>query len=225
MRRPPFGAAFGVVIVRVATVVYVDGFNLYFGSLRNTPYRWLNLEAFAALELPKDEIVQIRYFTARISARGDDTDKPRRQDVYLRALRTLPKVSIHFGRYLRNTTRMALVKPPLIGSKTVEVWKDEEKGSDVNLATYMLLDAFDGRMDTAVVVSNDSDLVTPIGVLRYRFGLSVGVLNPHPIEVRTIREAASFYKPIRSGPLSGSQFPDQIIGPDGTVLVTKPVVW
>ena len=95
----------------------------------------------------------------------------------------------------------------------------------MNLATFMLLDAFDGRMDTAVVVSNDSDLVTPIRVLRHRFGLSVGVLNPHPIEVRTIREAATFYKPIRSGPLSGSQFPDEITGPDGKVVVTKPVVW
>lgn len=209
----------------VPTIVYVDGFNLYFGSLRKTPYKWLNLEAFAALELLNDDIAQIRYFTARISARDDDTDKPRRQDVYLRALRTLPKVSIHYGRYLRNTTRMALVKPPLIGSKTVEVWRDEEKGSDVNLATYMLLDAIDGRMDTAVVVSNDSDLVTPIKVLRLRFGLAVGVLNPHPIEFRTIREAADFYKRIRSGPLSGSQFPDVITDRHGKVIVTKPAVW
>ncbi|SRR5216683_2189458 len=207
------------------TVVYVDGFNLYFGSLRNTPYKWLNLAAFAALALPNDHIAHIRYFTAPISARADDPDKARRQDVYIRALRTLPNVSIHNGRYLRSKTRMALVKPPRFGSKVVEVWKDEEKGSDVNLATYMLLDAIDGRMDTAVVVSNDSDLVTPITALRHRFGLSVGVLNPHPIPSKAIRAAANFYKPVRPGPLSASQFPDPITDALGNVIVTKPVVW
>lgn len=207
------------------TIVYVDGFNLYFGSLRNTPYKWLNPAALAALELPQDQITQVRYFTARISARSDDPDKPRRQEVYLRALRTVPDVSIHFGRYLRNTTRLALVTPSPGGPRTVEVWKDEEKGSDVNLATWMMLDAVDGRMDTAVVVSNDSDLVTPIKVLRLRFGLKVGVLNPHPIWVRTIRAAADFYKPIRPGPLSASQLPDPILDANGNVIVRKPAQW
>lgn len=209
----------------MATIVYVDGFNLYFGSLRKTAYKWLDLSRLAALELPNDQIARIRYFTARISARPDDPDKPLRQEVYLRALRTIPNLSIHFGQYLRHATRRALVNPPPAGPKTVEVWRDEEKGSDVNLATYMLLDAIDGGMDTAVVVSNDSDLVTPLKVLRYRFGLTVGVLNPHPIQVRAIRESAHFYKPVRTGPLSASQFPDPITDAHGNVVVRKPAQW
>ncbi len=45
----------------------------------------------------------------------------------------------------------------------VDVIKTQEKGSDVNLATYMLLDAFRQESDIAVVISNDSDLRSPSG--------------------------------------------------------------
>ena len=38
----------------------------------------------------------------------------------------------------------------------------EEKGSDVNLATYLVADGFRDLYDTAVVVSNDSDLAEPL---------------------------------------------------------------
>lgn len=115
-------------------IVYVDGFNLYFRALRGTPAaKWLDLRKLAAALLPNDEVVKIRYFTARIAARQDPT-KALRQQVYLRALRTLePLVSIHLGHYLSNPTRAALTNPPAGGPLTVEVWKTEEKGSDVNL--------------------------------------------------------------------------------------------
>jgi hypothetical protein len=52
----------------MATNVYVDAFNLYYGSLRGTPYRWLDLGALCARLLPKDRINRIRYFTATVSA-------------------------------------------------------------------------------------------------------------------------------------------------------------
>jgi len=48
----------------MATNVYVDAFNLYYGSLKGTPYRWLDLGAFCARLLPKDRINRIRYFTS-----------------------------------------------------------------------------------------------------------------------------------------------------------------
>ena len=37
--------------------------------------------------------------------------------------------------------------------------KSEEKGSDVNIATYLLVDAFDDEYETAIIVTNDSDLM------------------------------------------------------------------
>jgi hypothetical protein len=77
--------------------VYVDAFNLYYGCLRTSPYKWLDLLALSQRLFPGDEIHRIRYFTALVSARADDPRKPQRQQVYLRALGTLPCVSIHFG--------------------------------------------------------------------------------------------------------------------------------
>lgn len=68
----------------MATNVYVDGFNLYYGCLKGGPHKWLNLQAFCEVLLPKDDIRLIRYFTALVSARPDDLDKPQRQQTYLR---------------------------------------------------------------------------------------------------------------------------------------------
>lgn len=60
----------------MATCVYVDGFNLYYGALKGTPYRWLDLEQPAAALLPEDEIARIRYFTARVSGRTNPQPQP-----------------------------------------------------------------------------------------------------------------------------------------------------
>lgn len=81
---------------RWQTTVYMDGFNLYYSALRGSPYEWLDVEAISRRLLPKDDINQIRYFTAWITARPDDPQQAQRQETYLRALRTLPLVSIHW---------------------------------------------------------------------------------------------------------------------------------
>jgi uncharacterized LabA/DUF88 family protein len=164
----------------MATNVYVDAFNLYYGCLKGTPYRWLDLGTLCTRLLPKDPINRIRYFTATVSARPDNPDAPQRQQVYLRALETVPGLSIHYGHYLSHLTRMPLARPRRGRARTVEVVKTEEKGSDVNLATFLLLDAFKRDCDVAVVISNDSDLKLPIEVTQRELGLRVGVINPHP---------------------------------------------
>jgi hypothetical protein len=78
---------------------------------------------------------------------------------------------------------MPLVQPTSGGQRTVKVYKTEEKGSDVNLATHLMLDAFQRDCDLAVVVSNDSDLEEPIRVVMQVLGIPVGLLNPHPSTV------------------------------------------
>jgi hypothetical protein len=60
----------------MATNVYVDAFNLYYGCLKGTPYRWLDLGTLCTRLLPKDPINRIRYFTATVSARPDNPDAP-----------------------------------------------------------------------------------------------------------------------------------------------------
>jgi hypothetical protein len=203
--------------------VYVDGFNLYYGCLRHTTYKWLNLETLCRTLLPTYDIHRIRYFTARVSGRTDP-GTPIRQAVYLRALRTLPTVTIHFGKFLQSNVRMPLSSPRPGGPRTVEVVKTEEKGSDVNLATYLLIDAFRHDSDVAVVVSNDSDLCEPIRIVQEEFSLPVGLLNPHPTPSQALLKLKpAFVRPIRTGPLSASQFPPAMS--DARGKFSRPTVW
>lgn len=106
-------------------MVYVDGFNLFYGSLKSTPYRWLDISALCRAMLPGDTIAGIRYFTARVSARPGDPGKPLRQEMFLRALRTIPNLTIHFGQFRTRPTRL-----PLTGKVPVQlvfVDRTEEK--------------------------------------------------------------------------------------------------
>ncbi len=153
--------------------VYVDGFNLYYGCLQGTPYRWLNVAALARGLLdplfPAYRLDHIRYFTAH--ARNPESA---RQRAYLFALESLPNLSIHLGQFKSNVRSYPLAD----GTGFAEIQRNEEKGSDVNLASWLLVDAFDGLCDVALVVSNDSDLVLPIRMVRDRFPVSVGVASP-----------------------------------------------
>lgn len=131
-----------VYYFRMSTAVYIDAFNLYYGSLKGTDCKWLDLSKMMSLLLPNQNITEIRYFTAKISAKPYDPGAPLRQQAYLSALETLGNVSIHYGRYQSNIVKMPLANPARGQSRMVEVIKSEEKGSDVNLATHLLVDAF-----------------------------------------------------------------------------------
>ena len=161
--------------------IYVDGFNLYRRALVGTPYKWLDLERMASLLLHKFEIQQIRYFTALIRPAPHDLASMARQRLYLRALRTNPKILIELGEF-RSDVRLMPVHPwQYDGSGrlvTVRVRKTEGKGSDVNLATHLVADALRNSADAYVVVSNDSDLVGPIRYLVHEIGVVVGLIMP-----------------------------------------------
>lgn len=105
--------------------VYIDGFNLYYGLATGTPYKWLDLARFCELVLPGDEINRIRYFTARVRSRPDDPQKAQRQQVFIRALDTIPNLTVHYGHFLEQHVRMPLANPPTTGPRTVEVIKTE----------------------------------------------------------------------------------------------------
>lgn len=132
------------------TIVYIDAFNLYHGRIQFTPYKWLDLAKMCRLLLPATEhdIVKIKYFTARVSGR-DDPASPLRQQVYFRALRTCPYLEIIEGRFTKHKKPMLLADHPGYLARVV---KTEEKGSDVNLATHLLIDAFSNTLDCAVLV-------------------------------------------------------------------------
>lgn len=205
------------------TNVYVDGFNFYFGAVKGTPYKWLNIAEMCRALLPNHQINQIKYFTARVIARPHDPQQPVRQAIYFRALQTLPNLSIIYGAFLSHEVEMPLADSQSNPPPLVRVIKTEEKGSDVNLATHLLKDGYENDYECAVVISNDSDLLEPIKVVRYNLGKVVGVLYPHQRASRELRQHATFIKPIRSGVLAASQFPP--IMQDVQGAFHKPARW
>ncbi len=198
-------------------------FQSLYGALKQTPYRWLDLRHLCTLLLPGHTIGRIRYFTAQVHERPDKPGTNVRQQVYLRALRTIPNLTIHLGFYQTHPVVMRDALPSGAAGKPVRVLKTEEKGSDLNLATYLLVDGFRGEYETAVVVSNDSDLCEPIRIVRHELNKAVGVLNPHPHPSRALLRHVTFLKQIRRGVLAQSQFPPTIT--DGRGTFHKPPVW
>lgn len=216
----------GVVVpnaTSIKTYVYVDGFNLYYGALKGTNYKWLNLATLCEHMLKEHEIKKIKYFTAIVSPREGDLDCHIRQQAYIRALKTIPNLEVHLGHFLVHVVNMRLAMPPNPKQPYAKVIKTEEKGSDVNLASHLLFDASKGNYDAAVVISNDSDLLTPIRMVKNDFGKKIIMLNPHKAVARALQGVATAYKPIRSTVLQLSQFPITITDKNG--VVHKPESW
>lgn len=205
------------------TNFYVDAFNLYYGALKGTPYKWLDLASLFGQVFPRNEIHRIRYFTARVDRRPPHFQQHQQQQAYLRALATTPNLSIHYGQFRTRPVQMRLEKPRRVGPKTARVLKTEEKGSDVNLASYLLLDAFRKDCEVAIIVSNDADLKTPIELAIRELDIRVGVLNPHPAEKRSLDLRPTFIKQLRQGPITASQFAPVLHDDGGEIR--KPKRW
>jgi uncharacterized LabA/DUF88 family protein len=205
------------------TIVYVDGFNFYYGAVRGTRWKWLDPVAlFRNVLGPQNSLVRLKYFTARVRPSPSDPNVNVRQDAYLRALQAYcPLVELYFGHFLRHRVIMEHANPP---PPSVEVYKNEEKGSDVNLALHVLNDAWQNTYDCAVVVSNDSDLSESLRLVKAQHRKLIGVVTPGAPARRTsfqLSQHADFVKPIRTWMLRASQLPDPI--PNTTIR--KPVNW
>jgi hypothetical protein len=219
------------------TIVYVDGFNLYYRMLKERPqYKWLNPLQLAIEVLdPVNHITKLWYFTAHVSARVDP-DAPARQRVYLDALDTVPEIEAKFGKFLVKKRWAGLVLPDLDPAKprakppfqpwpaVVRIWRTDEKGSDVNLATQLLIDSFKDNYEVAVVVTNDTDLVEPIRFATQEMNKIVGVLTPVPNPTPALTAVASFTRHIREQHLAAAQFPNPLTLRNGKVQ-TKPASW
>jgi uncharacterized LabA/DUF88 family protein len=204
----------------VRACVYVDGFNLYYGALKNSPYKWLNIARLCQIMLPHDSIQQIKYFTALVNPRPKDPNQLTRQQIYLRALETIPRLEIVYGHFLTHEISMPLAPPKTGYAKVI---KTEEKGSDVNLALHLLTDGFRNQYDIAVIVSNDSDLLLPIQFVKKELGKMIGILNPQQHPSKVLIANADFIKNIRQGVLSKCLFPETLIDSKGKF--SKPRSW
>ncbi len=194
--------------------------------------------------LPSLTINRVRYFTAPVKGTPADPHMASRQQTFIRALETLRNLSVHYGNFLESKPRMRLVSPPPGGPNTAQVIKIEEKGSDVNIATYMLVDAFRKDCDQLVVITNDSDLTEPIRIINKEMQIPVGVFNPHTQSTYdckhrfsgrhgtapsarpsfALRKVAKFTRDIEEAHLIAAQFPTTFTDAAGKVI-RKPAGW
>ena len=209
------------------TNFYIDGFNLYYLALRGTPYKWLDLYLFCQALTPTHQVNRIRYFTTLVQARRGNPQRTIRQGMYIRALETLPGLTIHYGQFRDRRKFRPLVTPIPGFSRTVEIWNSEEKGTDVNLASHLLMDGVDGDYDQAVMISNDADLALPIRMVRDKLKFPVGVVNPNldpkAYTPRELTDAATFVRRLRANTLRNCQFPPQL--QDAIGIIAKPASW
>ena len=147
------------------TIAYVDGYNLFFGCLKSTPYKWLDLvrliETILHVQDPSSELVQVKYFTAPIKAklasRGEEATQA--QQTYHRALEARGRLTIFQGWYSLEHAYAPRFQAPPNKQDRVAIWRLEEKETDVAIALQLYRDTVRGHCEQVVLVSNDSDLV------------------------------------------------------------------
>ncbi|MDR1213312.1 MAG: NYN domain-containing protein [Propionibacteriaceae bacterium] len=213
-------------------LLYIDGLNLYRRCLEDHPnLKWLDLQALAENLLPGHDVIGVHYFTALLKpGTSPDPRKPTRQQVYLRAIATLPQVIVHLGKF-RIDTRWMISHPVSVDPATGEyrrtqVRKIEEKGSDVSLAVHMLADAYASRADLYAMLTNDSDQAETLRVLKTEAGCRTGLILPMETAraskelMKTNPDVISF---VTRDILRSSQLPDRIADAHG--VVSRPPEW
>lgn len=192
-------------------IVYVDGFNFYYGSVRGTAYKWLDLEACFRRLRPGDDLRCIYYFTAIV-----DGAARRRQEPYLRALATLPLVRIVLGKFKTRHVKCRVAACTYAGVRSFDA--PEEKRTDVNIALQLLDDGLHDRADRFVLVSGDSDLVPALEMLKSHVPQKQMIVYvPSRNRIRgaatELRHAADKDRTFPQALLRASQFPASV--PDG----------
>jgi uncharacterized LabA/DUF88 family protein len=197
-------------------IVYVDGFNLYFGMLdAGFDYcKWLNINLLVNNLLQNNQtLVEIKYFTSRVS---NNPDKQKRQNTYLEALESVG-VNIYYGNYQSDKLECR---------RCGNIWPTyNEKMTDVNIATQILIDAFQDKYDMAMLISGDSDLVPPIKSVHEIFkNKRVFVAFPPKRHNQSVALMAKGSLTIGRKKLVDSQFAIEVTKRDGYIL-KKPKDW
>lgn len=216
------------------TIAYIDGYNLYYGLLRKSQYKWLDVYALfrdQALNQSSD-LVEVRYYTAPMLGKmSDDLESPIRQRRYLQALRKMHPIGLTLieGRIVASTPFERLIRPipeaPHL--QKVQVLDFNEKKTDVNIASDMINGAWLKTYDQAVLCSNDSDLEGALRSIKehhpnIRIGLVAPISGDDPRKISSDLARFSDWKKILSAThLSRSQLPDRI----PSSHLSKPAAW
>lgn len=196
-------------------IVYVDGFNFYYGLKDNSwrKFYWLDLvKFFEKFVRPDQELVKVKYF----SAKPNDIDKSRRQNAFFQANQENPKFELILGKYLHKTITCH--------SCGYVINTYEEKETDVRIATQIVADALKKQCDIAIIVSADSDMVPAIE-LAQEAGIKTFVYFP-PTHYSSNLSALCNNRPINLARYESrfrqSLLPDSITLSNGYVLSIPP---
>ena len=216
------------------TIAYIDGYNFYYGLLRKSQYKWLDVYALfrdQALNQSSD-LVEVRYYTAPMLGKmSDDLESPIRQRRYLQALRKMHPIGLTLieGRIVASTPfqRLIFPIPEAPHLQKVQVLDFNEKKTDVNIASDMINGAWLKTYDQAVLCSNDSDLEGALRSIKehhphIRIGLVAPISGDDPRKISSDLARFSDWKKILSAThLSRSQLPDRI----PSSHLSKPAAW
>lgn len=204
----------------IRVITYIDGFNLYFGLRESNLKRlyWLDVAKLSQSILRPDQTLeQTRYFTARIRGKGPKIADVQRQSTYIDALLTRPNLVVQEGHFLEKSVTC---------KSCGKSWQTyEEKMTDVNIAVGLLGDAMNDRFDTALVISGDSDLTTPVRQVVAQFPEKrVIVAFPPKRHSTALKQVANGFIVIGEDKLRQSQLPETVVTANGTEL-RRPATW
>lgn len=232
------------------TRIYIDGYNLYYGCLKGTHLKWLDLLAlFEKGVLPSvtatvdghtlaSELqpVAIKFFTAPILEQAaKSSDSIQCQEQYHAALKKHQPGRVETIKgYYSITKARAKVIDPLDPKKwprdcqTTDVWKLEEKQTDVNLALHAVKDALLGDIEHIVIVTNDTDIAPALDMIRANTKAVVGLVIPTTDHERVpnadlVKYAHWVRTHITEAELKAAQLPRVIAG--GKRPAIKPNSW
>jgi len=205
------------------SVVYVDGFNFYYGAVKDTKWKWLDLQAYFEKLRQDDDIQRIVYFTSPVV----QADSLKRQTAYFDALSSLSKVEVVKGRYRRKKVDCEIRMCAHLGSRRFPI--QEEKQTDVAIGVRMLDDAYQGVCDRLVLVTGDSDLIPAVKMIRRRFPekpvhVYVPANDPDRGAATELRGAATQHHTLPTRLFQSCQFPP-CVRSKGNGWVDKPSEW
>ena len=233
------------------TRVYIDGYNFYYGCLRRTPYKWLDLLSLFERHILTSALVKdaaghnrksalltspsIKFFTAKIiESVARSVDSVSSQARYHTALSKLHdgRIELIEGYYAVNKMTVKIVDAenpnrPHRECQEILAWKVEEKQSDVSLALQAYHDAITGKIDHAVIVTNDTDIAPALEMIKAHTGVIIGLVIPtrdHTRQPNTdlVKHAHWCRTHITDEELAASQLPRVLPGRKPTV---KPESW
>lgn len=214
------------------TAIYIDGFNLYYGCIKGTPYKWLDVPSFFNKTLANInddfEIVAIKYFTSDVLARfTKHPNSKSAQQNYLNALAYLypDHLEIIKGKYdSRKFEAIKYNEPPNVTDK-VFTWKLEEKLTDVSIAVTIIDDVYFNGIEQIVICSSDTDLIPALSLIRKRFPkVKIGVVIPSRHQNRNASYPCDWYTHVQTEILAVSQLP-KIIQKSNRKQIRKPKHW